>query len=100
MGGHTYTHTHIHTHTTTSLCACAPRVNNSKLRMKQAARERTHVWFTVCVLCLYPVVTLLELGIRVTNLPFSWLPRIGLSGMDCKPAGQRSTRNKYAAHGI
>ena len=36
----------------------------------------------------------------MTNLPFSWLPRIGLSGMDCKPAGQRSTRNKYAAHGI
>ena len=38
--------------------------------------------------------------ILVTNLRFSWLPRIGLPGMDCKPAGQRSTRNKYAAHGI
>ena len=74
--------------------------NNSKLCMKQAARERTLAWFTVCVLCLYPVVTLRELSIRVTNLPFSWLPRIGLPGMDCKPAGQRSTRNKYAARGI
>ena len=46
------------------------------------------------------MVTLRELSIRVTNLPFSWLPRIGLSGMDCKPAGQRNTRNKYAAHGF
>ena len=57
--------------------------------MKQAARERTRAWFTVCVLCLYPVVTLRELCIRVTNLPFSWLPRIGLPVMDCKAAGQR-----------
>ena len=66
--------------------------------MKQAARERTRAWFTVRVLCLHPVVTLRELSIQVTNLPFSCLPRIGLPGMDCKPAGQRSTRNKYAAH--
>ena len=66
--------------------------------MKQAARERTRAWFTVCVLCLHPVVTLHELSIQVTNLPFSWLPRIGLPGMDRKPAGQRSTRNKYAVH--
>ena len=71
--------------------------NNSKLRMKQAARERTRVWFIVCVLCLHPVV---ELSIQVTNLPFSWLPRIGWPGMDCKPAGQRSASNKYAAHGM
>ena len=73
---------------------------NNKLPMKQAARKRTRTWFTVGVLCLHPVVTLRELSIRVTNLPFSWLPRIGLPGMDCKPAGQRSTRNKYGAHGI
>ena len=31
--------------------------------MKQAARERTRAWFTVCVLCLYPVVTFRELSI-------------------------------------
>ena len=50
--------------------------------MKQAAHERTRAWFTVCVLCLHPVVMLRELSIQVTNLPFSWLPRIGLPGMD------------------
>ena len=52
------------------------------------------------VLCLHRVVTLRDSSIRVTNLRFSWLPRIGLLGMDCKPAGQRSTRNKYVAHWI
>ena len=66
--------------------------------MKQAACQRTHAWFTVRVLCLHPVVTLRKLSLQVTNLPFSWLPTIGLPGMDCKPAGKRSTRNKYAAH--
>ena len=56
--------------------------NNSKLHMKQAVCERTRAWFTVCVLCLHPVVTLRKLSIKVTNLHFSWLPRVGLPGMD------------------
>ena len=67
--------------------------------MKQAARERTRAYmvYSSCFVSA-PVVTLRKLSIQVTNLPFSWLPRIGLPGMDCKPVGQRSTRNKYAAH--
>ena len=70
--------------------------NNRKICMKQAAREHICAWFTVCVLCMHPVVTLRDLSIKVTNLP--WLPRIGLPGMDCKPASQHGTRNEYSAH--
>ena len=68
--------------------------------MRQAPRKRACTWFTVCVLCLHPVVTLRDVSIQVTNLCFSWLPRVELPGMDCKPAGQLSTctRNKYAAY--
>ena len=57
-------------------------IKSSKLRMKQAVRECTRAWFTVCGFCMHTVVMLCDLSIKVTNFCFSWLPRIGLLGMD------------------